>query len=68
MMYLVIGKFVALSSPFVLRRVVNIMTSPAVIGAAATASAVKPMTIAGIVASIGLWGLTRIVSTFFLCK
>lgn len=66
-MFLVIGKTVAMSSPFILRRIVNVMTSPAVVGAA-SAAAVRPMTIASIVGSIGLWGLTRIVSTFFLCK
>ena len=45
------------------------MTSPAVLKTASVkAAAVAPMTIASIVASIGLFGATRIISTFFLCK
>jgi ABC-type multidrug transport system fused ATPase/permease subunit len=63
---LFLGKSFAMVSPFVLRKIVNNMTSPAVIGASATA--LRPMTIVSVVASIGIWGITRIISTFFLCK
>jgi ABC-type multidrug transport system fused ATPase/permease subunit len=60
---LFLGKSFAMVSPFVLRKIVNNMTA-----GAASASSIRPMTIASVVASIGIWGITRIISTFFLCK
>lgn len=71
---LLAAKTISMSSPFILKRIVNSMTaaytSANIVGGAGTlalAAAVPQSTLKRAAMSIGLWGLTKIVSSILLC-
>lgn len=69
-MLLLLAKFVGISSPFILKGVVNGLTetygSAAVAGATVSATAGR-FTLAKVCGAIGLWGFTRLAQNALLC-
>lgn len=58
-----LAKSAGIASPFILKRVVNSLTLTA--GAAGTAAA--GFSLSRTIRDVGLWGLTRVISSVFLC-
>jgi ABC-type transport system involved in Fe-S cluster assembly fused permease/ATPase subunit len=58
----VLAKSVGIASPFILKRVVNSLTLAGAAGKAATG-----FSLARTIGDVGLWGLTRVFSSVFLC-
>ena len=74
MVFLTIGKAFGMTSPFILKWVVNTMTA-AVTGATGTAATIGlgvaavpvSMTLRACIGAVGFWGLSKLISITMLC-
>lgn len=68
---LLVAKFVGISSPFILKSVVNGLTETygraAVAGTTVAAASGSGFTLAKVCGAIGLWGFTRLAQNTLLC-
>ena len=72
MAFLTIGKLFGMTSPFILKWVVNkMMTSPSGIATGAAAipmtMAMAPIALTTSIGAVGLWGLSKVISITLLC-
>ena len=66
--FLTVGKAIGISSPFILKYVVNMMASVQTATAgAAVAVAGSAFSLNRAIGAVGLWGLTRLVTNTFMC-
>lgn len=62
-LFLFVAKGIGIASPFILKRIVNSLTTAASAGGAALAAFSLKRTIL----DVGLWGLSRVLASVFLC-
>ena len=67
MTMLVLAKGLTVSSPFILKWIVNGMTNLVPQPGASFAVALKSFSVTKIMAGVGIWGLTRVISNTLLC-
>ena len=72
MMFLTVGKMFGMTSPFILKWVVNTMTAAVSVGPGGPVSmqmmaATLPLSLTTCVGAVGLWGLSKLISITMLC-